>query len=45
MLALQAELLELKANPNKLAKGHVIEARLDRNRGPMARRFWSRTAR
>ena len=26
MLALQAEVLELKANPNKQAKGHVIEA-------------------
>ncbi len=36
MLALQAEILELKANPNKLAKGTVIEAKLDRNRGPMA---------
>ncbi len=36
MLALQAEVLELKANPNKSAKGTVIEAKLDRNRGPMA---------
>jgi translation initiation factor IF-2 len=36
MIALQAELLELKANPNKLARGTVIEAKLDRNRGPMA---------
>ncbi len=36
MLALQAELLELKANPNKPAKGHVIEARLDRARGPIS---------
>ncbi|HEX3901462.1 MAG TPA: translation initiation factor IF-2 [Polyangia bacterium] len=36
MLALQAELLELKANPNKQAKGHVIEARLDRARGPIS---------
>jgi translation initiation factor IF-2 len=33
MLALQAEVLELKANPNKLAKGAVVEARLDRARG------------
>src|SRR5439155_12651604 len=33
---LQSELLELKANPNKLARGIVIEAKLDRNRGPMA---------
>jgi translation initiation factor IF-2 len=36
MLALQAEVLELKANPHKLARGTVIEAKLDRNRGPMA---------
>jgi translation initiation factor IF-2 len=33
---LQAEILDLKANPNKLARGVVIEAKLDRNRGPMA---------
>ncbi|HET9623393.1 MAG TPA: translation initiation factor IF-2, partial [Kofleriaceae bacterium] len=31
-----AEFLELRANPNKPASGLVIEARLDRNRGPMA---------
>jgi translation initiation factor IF-2 len=36
MLALQAEVLELKANPKKAAKGHVIEARLDRSRGAIA---------
>jgi translation initiation factor IF-2 len=36
MLALQAELLELRANPNKPAKGHVVEARLDRARGPIS---------
>jgi translation initiation factor IF-2 len=36
MLALQAEVLELKANPNKAAKGHVVEARLDRARGPIS---------
>jgi translation initiation factor IF-2 len=36
MISLQAELLELKANPNKAARGTVIEAKLDRNRGPMA---------
>jgi translation initiation factor IF-2 len=35
-IQLQAELLELKANPKKQAKGVVIEAKLDRNRGPMA---------
>ena len=33
-IQLQAELLELKANPDKLAKGVVIEAKLDKNRGP-----------
>ncbi len=32
---LQAEVLELKANPNERAKGTVIEARLDRFRGPV----------
>jgi translation initiation factor IF-2 len=36
MISLQAELLELRANPNKAARGTVIEAKLDRNRGPMA---------
>jgi translation initiation factor IF-2 len=36
MLALQAEVLELKANPKKVAKGHVVEARLDRARGAIA---------
>ncbi|HEX6837823.1 MAG TPA: translation initiation factor IF-2, partial [Polyangia bacterium] len=36
MIGLQSELLELKANPNKAARGTVIEAKLDRNRGPMA---------
>ena len=36
MLALQAEVLELKANPKKAAKGHVVEARLDRSRGPIS---------
>src|SRR5262249_20031639 len=35
-IALQAEVLELKANPNRLAEGTVIEARLDRGRGPVA---------
>ena len=33
---LTAEMLELKANPNRLAKGVVIEARLDKARGPIA---------
>src|SRR6516225_4692602 len=36
MIALQAELLDLKANPNRPAEGTVIEARLDRGRGPVA---------
>ncbi|MCG5055536.1 MAG: translation initiation factor IF-2 [Myxococcales bacterium] len=36
MLALQSELLELKANPKKAARGHIVEARLDRNRGPIS---------
>jgi translation initiation factor IF-2 len=36
MLALQAEVLELKANPNKPARGNVVEARLDRARGAIA---------
>ncbi len=34
-LAVLAEVLELKANPNRAAKGTVIEARLDRGRGPI----------
>ena len=33
---LTAELQELKANPNRAAKGTVIEARLDKSRGPIA---------
>ncbi|MBU1052948.1 MAG: translation initiation factor IF-2 [Proteobacteria bacterium] len=36
MILLQAEVLELKANPNKLAVGHVVEANLDSGRGPVA---------
>jgi translation initiation factor IF-2 len=35
-LALHAEMLELRANPAAPASGHVVEARLDRNRGPVA---------
>ncbi len=33
---LVAEMLELKANPNRAARGSVIEARLDKGRGPIA---------
>jgi translation initiation factor IF-2 len=36
MVLLQSEVLELKANPEKLARGHVIEAKLDSGRGPVA---------
>ena len=36
IIALQAEVLDLKANPNRPAEGTVIEARLDRGRGPVA---------
>ena len=35
-IALQAEILELKANPNRFAEGAVIEAKLDVGRGPVA---------
>lgn len=36
MIALVAEMKELKANPDRAAKGTVIEARLDKGRGPIA---------
>ena len=36
MVLLQADVLELKANPKKQAKGAVIEARLDKTKGPIA---------
>ena len=36
MLGLQAEILDLKADPNRAAEGTVIEAKLDRGRGPVA---------
>ncbi len=35
-LQLQSEILDLKANPNRPAEGTVIEAKLDRGRGPVA---------
>ena len=34
-LVLQAEIMELKANPNRAARGTVVEARLDKGRGPI----------
>ena len=36
MVALQAEILELKANPDKPAHGRIVEAKLDKGRGPVA---------
>ena len=36
MILLQAEVLELRANPKRLAIGTVIEARLDKSKGPLA---------
>ena len=36
MVLLQADILDLKANPNKAAKGTIIEAQLDKGRGPVA---------
>ncbi|HET8677878.1 MAG TPA: translation initiation factor IF-2 N-terminal domain-containing protein, partial [Blastocatellia bacterium] len=36
MIILNADLLELKANPDRLASGVVLEAKLDRGRGPVA---------
>jgi translation initiation factor IF-2 len=36
MTALQAEVLELKANPSRAGRGVIVEGRLDRGRGPVA---------
>jgi translation initiation factor IF-2 len=36
MILLQAEVMELKANPNRLAKGTIVEAKIDKGRGPVA---------
>jgi translation initiation factor IF-2 len=36
MLLLEAEMLELKADPNRMAKGTIIEAKLHRGKGPVA---------
>ena len=35
MVLLQAEVLELKANPDKPGRGHIVEAKLDKGRGPV----------
>ncbi|MBR0385460.1 MAG: translation initiation factor IF-2, partial [Erysipelotrichaceae bacterium] len=36
MILLQAEIMEMKANPHKKATGSVVEAKLDKGRGPVA---------
>ena len=36
MILLQAEVMELRANPDKPARGHVVEAKIDSGRGPVA---------
>ena len=36
MILLTADMMELKANPDRAAKGTVIEARLDKGMGPVA---------
>ncbi|MCH5279121.1 MAG: translation initiation factor IF-2 [Christensenellaceae bacterium] len=36
MVLLQADVMELRANPNRAAKGTIIEAQLDKGRGPVA---------
>ncbi len=36
LVALQSEIMDLKANPDKPARGHIVEARLDKGRGPIA---------
>ncbi len=36
MILLQADVLQLKANPNRMAKGVIIEAKLDKAKGPLA---------
>src|SRR3546814_2804723 len=35
-IAVQAEIMELKANPDRNAEGTVVEAKLDKGRGPVA---------
>ena len=36
MILLEADMLQLRANPNRMARGIIIEARLDKGRGPVA---------
>lgn len=36
MILIQADVLELKANPDKMARGTIVEAKLDKGRGPVA---------
>ena len=36
MILREAEVLDLKANPNRLARGIIVEAKLDKGRGPVA---------
>jgi translation initiation factor IF-2 len=36
LILLQSEMMELKGNPNKRARGNIIEARLDKSMGPVA---------
>lgn len=36
MILLQSEMLELKGNPHKKARGHILEAKLDKHKGPVA---------
>ena len=36
MILLQSEMLELRANPDKMARGTIIETRLDKGQGPVA---------
>jgi len=36
MILLQADIMELRAHPDKLARGTIVEAKLDRGRGPVA---------
>jgi translation initiation factor IF-2 len=36
MILLQADLMDMKANPNKSAKGTIVEGKLDKGRGPVA---------